>query len=286
MTELEFPLLVGETVRFPFLGSRSDGEPFQYVLLEVENEKVQIAIFNWLVQRDKLSIDEVVNIYIPCMLTAEYDLRGSNEGVVTSMRHEPLIAGDIYEITFPKQILPATTGQLSYSHFIDEVVSTLPLPELICKLIKDSIFLKHGIRIYLKHLIPYFERVVDYSPKEYLKFKELFLLDVAKQVLDHENRLRETYELLETKVKKIENIPEFLDLEFLREIMASEIYLTSFNIALNKTSTVEELEQIIRKNSSGNVNYNHTIYLAAIKELEKRLYSNYNHIVIAYVKSL
>lgn len=271
-----------ETIRFPFLGSRTDGEPFQYILLKVEENNAEIAIFPWFINRIKLNLLENVNLYIPSLLSTEYDFRGNTTATITSARFDEVLVAEVYLMSLPQQIVTTSSNLLSFNQFANQLVSTIPLTDLVLKLIKDSIFLKHGIKIYFKHLIPYFGRIVDYSKEEYSKLKEIFLQDVAKNVSENERKLREMYFSLEKTLVKIEQIPELIDLDLLRTFMESEIHLELFTITFNKNISPD----ISLLFSNSRDNQSHMIYLNAIKELEQRLYSNYNHIVIAYIKGL
>lgn len=272
-----------KSIRFPFIGSRGDGEPFQYILLEVGEHRAEIAIFSWLVSRVNLILQEPVDLYIPRLLSQEFDFRGNMTGTIISTRYDEELAAQVYMINFPQEILPAAVRVLSFDQFTHQLLSALPLTELVLKLLKDSVFLKHGIRVYLKHLIPYFGRIVNFSHQEYANLKEFFLRDVAKRVTNNEMELKKMYHSLEKSLYKTEQIPELIDLEVLRELMESEIHLTLFAITFNQDSSPERFSELL-SNSHDNKSY--MIYLNAIKELEKRLYSNYNHIVISYIKAL
>jgi tRNA U54 and U55 pseudouridine synthase Pus10 len=78
--------------------------------------------------------------------------------------------------------------------------------------------------------------------------------------------LQELYDKAKREVNIASNILKVIDLEELREIIESEIYVEIFNI----TFSDEHIKP----------------YLNAIKKLENRLYSNYNMIVMLYADSL
>jgi len=266
---------------FPFLGSREDGESFEYLLLSVDNDFAEIAIPLWLVSRTKLHLNEKLDLYIPRQMNTEHLLRDDVSGIIFSVEYNKDLQTEVYKISFSKPMI-----NMSLDHiFVDQFIFLLPTEmisptDLLLKLIKDSMFLKSGMRVYFKHLIPYFSRIVDYSKKDYVNFEKVFLLDIMKIIKINESNLLELYTLLKEKLMIPEEIPIYIDLEMLRALLESEISLPIFNIAFSDTE-LSLLEQFQVHNEFG-----YSKYINAIKNLEKRLYSNYNLIVILYLKSL
>lgn len=257
-------------LRFPFLGTQEDGEAFQYLLLSVQATEVEISIQNWLVRRAKLGVNEKIDLYIPHQMNMEYRLREYVTGTVIS------VTDDIYKVAFPKE-----TENLSLKYIFSDLTQSMgSLTDLTIKLVKDSLLLKSGIRIYLKHLIPYFSRIVNYTPEEYAHLKKVLLNDVLGHILTDEKKLKQLYDTLVQKLTKQEEIAIYIDLEELREMTESEISLPIFNLAFSE-SKLGLLEQFQVQSQFG-----YSKYLNAIKQLERRLFSNYNLLVIIYLNSI
>lgn len=165
----------------------------------------------------------------------------------------------------------------------------MQLTALILQLIKDSIILKQSLLVYLKHFSPYFSRIVNYPQEDYQDLKTFIFDDVINRIEINEGILTKLYGLIKDKVKTSEEISIYLNLEELRETMESEISLDLFLIAFTAKATGVDLVNILNKPEEYTMyyrDYYYVTYLFAIKNLEKRLYSNYNQIVLLYMKSL
>lgn len=259
-------------IKFPFLGSLDDGETFEYVLWSMHSDNIEIAILNWLVSRTKLHVDDQVDLYIPQILSEQYQFRKNVSGIITAIYPHEEMEGEIYRVAIDK---------LEGEYSTEEYATQLPVEgtptDLLVQLVKDSMILKEGILVYLKHLIPYFSRIVSYSGKEYIRIKQHFLLDVKKHITANVEKLNELHKTLRSKLTGVDEIPIYIDLEHLREIFESEISMGLFQVVFAEDS---------RTLSPKDKNYGFLMYIHAIKNLEKRLYSNYNQIVLLYLKSL
>lgn len=271
-----------DSLRFPFLGSLETGEVFEYLLLSIDIEFAEIAIFQWFVNRIQLHIGEKTDLYLPYLLSTEYKLRGNISGHVVAAKHMEEIQGEIYQVSLSKQETNSFAHYYSLEQFTKQLPTTLSLMDLLRHLIRDSMLVKAGIGVYLKHLIPYFSRITNYSYHEYNKLKTYFLHDVAMHITRKEAKLEKLYEIAKQKISKTEEIPIYIDLEDLRETLESEISLSVFNVVFSMEKEFGANELFLTDHPQSGV----LMYIHAIKSLEKRLYSNYNHIVIIYLKSL
>ncbi len=269
-----------DTLIFPFLGSLEDGEPFEYLLLSIHSDFVEIAILEWLVNRTILHVGDKVDLYIPELLSEDYRFTRRVADTVVTAQHSNEMRGEIYRISLSKTDT-CIVKSLSFDEFTHQLPSTILLTDLLISLIKDSLILKQGVRVYLKHLVPYFSRIVNFSHKEYVKLEEFFLHDVLQRIKDSEYKLANLYQLIREELIKPEQIPIYIDLESLRDILESEISLTLFNIVFAEKKDLNMTERLPSQTA-----YGFGMYINAIKTLEKRLYSNYNHIVLIYLKSL
>jgi hypothetical protein len=137
---------------------------------------------------------------------------------------------------------------------------------LLSQVLKDSILLKRGVLIYLKHLVPYFQRSTTYPHQEYSQLKALLLADIQQKVRDHGTQLEKLLETVEREIHFPSDIPKYLNLDQLFLLVESEIYVELLKNAFSDDRILS--------------------YLNAIKQLEHRLYSNYNTVVLLYVKCL
>jgi hypothetical protein len=139
------------------------------------------------------------------------------------------------------------------------------LEDLLLRVLKDSVLLKKGISIYFNHLIPYFSRITGYPSKDYPNLKDIFLNDIKNKIIQHKEKLDELYQLFKNSSNH-KTIAWHLNLEDLRDLIESEIYIDVLNITFDSDTALQ--------------------YLQAIKELENKLYYNYNNIVMIYIESL
>lgn len=260
-------------IKFPLLGSLEEGETFEYILWSIHEDYIEIAILNWLVSRVSLNINDKVDLYIPQILSDEYQFRKNVSGIVSSMTLHEEMQGKIYRVNVEK-----LQKHCSSEDFAQELPLEVPPVELLKQLIKDSMLLKQGIEVYIKHIIPYFSRIRSYATQEYLLIKQHFLLDVENHIKINVNKLKMLFDLLENKLKITDEIPIYIDLEELREMFESEISAGLFQLVFSENGGKIPFYK--------DKNYGVTMYISAIKNLEKRLYSNYNQIVLLYLKSL
>lgn len=278
-----------DTLRFPFLGTRREGEPFEYLLMEINYEKANIAIFKWMVNRTILNYDEKIDLFLPLRLTAEYDFRRNISGKITSIKEDTIAQEYLYEVSFEQPLSTLFSDNGTFEQFTQKLIADTELTHLLFRLLKDSLILKQSLLVYLKHFVPYFSRIINYPTEDYRKFKELVFDDVINRIKNNENLLDELYFSLRENVKTIPDISIYLNLEELREIIESEISLDLFLIAFTAQASGTDLLNLLSKPEEYTQNYrdyHYVNYLFVIKNLEKRLYSNYNQIVLIYIKSI
>lgn len=260
--EQRYPI---DSINFPFIGSReADHLSFQYLLTDISLHGAQITIPKWLVGRERLLEEDVINFHVPFRFSKET----WDQGKVVWKSWDSRIQGQVCgaqminkaPLYYPVYIsLEANDIGIDLTHF--ETVENLLL-----RVIKDSGLLKRGVLIYLRHLIPYFSRISDFSSRDYQALKDVLLHEIMARIEHNQERLVALQkDILDTPGYQTE-IARYLDLEELREAMESEIYFELFKNVFSTTSALP--------------------YLLAIKELEKKLYANYNTIVMIYLQSL
>lgn len=245
----------GETaLRLPLLGTRTNYALFQYVLLDLTESSALISIPSWLVNRARLSEGEEISLH----------LNSTSSGTLTLV--DTLGPDQLYRISF------SNSNQVNWEP--KEGLSQLRA------LLKDTFFLKKGVFIYLKHLVPYFSRIFLLSDSAYNDLKKLTLDDVSKHVQTHIQKLEELYSTFQTTVTKREEVPIYLDLEALRDAVQSELDIPFLELAFDNQNPLEA------EPTNTNATRPYYAYLEAIKTLENRLYTNYNQIVYIYSESL
>lgn len=277
-----------QSVRFPFIGLRGDGEPFEYLLEDVNQERAHISISRWMVNHFvNLNLQEQIHLFIPSVLTRIYQFRYYTSGIVSFIKKEEEEQISYYEICFNQQAsIPFSAD--SPKELAETLLTESSLIDLLRNLIKDSLILKEGVLVYLKHLSPYFSRIVDYSLEEYQTLQNFIFDDLNNKIKKNVEDLRLLYANLK-EAKRIDDIPIFLNLEYLRENIESEISLDLFLVAFANVNSQEDfmnLLKAIEDSYQARFRYSYMNYLISIKELEKRLYSNYNEIVLIYLKSI
>lgn len=255
-------------IRLPYLGSRQDDEIFEYLLLQINERSALISIPNWLVSRSDLNDLEMVCLHLKQF--SEHPLKGH------ARRIESHKSG--YESLYRIQFSTSSEDHSSVGPWNFEGFKTR-----LVQIVKDCYLIKNGVFIYLKHLIPYFSRILKLSEIRYNSLKINLLNDVQQRVYLNMDKLQTLYQNLDKEIKNDQEIPLHLDLEKFRETIQSEINLDLFNLAFEDSPSIDKkkLEKLF-SNSSSTFN----MYLEAIKIIEKRLYDNYNCIVSLYTKAI
>ncbi len=253
------------SVNLPFLGTRGeDHSSFQYLIMDLSRSGIGFAIPNWVVSREGIRTGDTVNFHLPINIEEHY----YNQGVILWTKWDDAIGSETCGALLGSRGRPSYPVSIS----IESGSVSVDLEEfevrdsLLCRVIKDTAFLKKGVDIYLGHLIPFFSRISRYPSKEYPQLKDFLLSDVKMRVREHCDQLEALYMKTRQETPAQTDIARFIDLEELRAMVESEIYIEIFKAAFSDESVVP--------------------YLNAIKDLEKRLYFNYNTIVMLYVHSL
>ncbi|MGE4262969.1 MAG: PilZ domain-containing protein [Desulfovibrio sp.] len=251
-----------DSVVLPFLGSRAaDYQTFEYLLQDVSPGGVGLCLPRWLTARELLRQGERVHLHLPFELGG----RMLQSGVVSWARwdedEESQMAGVLLDAAAPT-LYPVFLSMASQQISID-LAGFNGLERILARVLKDSMLLKRGILVYLKHLSAYFSRVCDLDREEYLMFRESIMDEVRQHVQTHMASLSD---LLRQAEENGEAALERLDLDELRRAMDPELYIDMFSAALG--------DETVR------------LFLKAVKELERKLLSNYNTCVLLYINSL
>jgi hypothetical protein len=253
-----------DSVLLPFLGSREEDQVcFEYLPIDVSLHGLGIAIPHWLVNRERLQKGDLINLNVPFALEG----KTFHQGRIAWTRWDEALQGQASGLSLEKEMPP--NYPISFSLETSGVVLASPdvsIADLLLRVLKDSMLLKKGIAIYFNHLIPYFSRITAYPTEDYSTLKEIFLDDIKNKLIDHKDKLDKIYQIFNNGNNNYKEIARHLNLEDLRAIVESEIYIDVLNITFESDAALQ--------------------YLLAIKELEKKLYYNYNTIVLIYIESL
>ncbi|MBF0120259.1 MAG: hypothetical protein HQK79_15595 [Desulfobacterales bacterium] len=252
-----------DSILMPFLGT-IDNEPFQYLIIDISLTLLKIAIPQWLVSRYRLKINDIINFHIYfCMDEYVY-----NEGKVVWVKFDDTIPGELYGIQMGNKVI--YDNQISISLKTSQIKNDLKefysLKGLFIKIINEIRLFKKDILISLKHLLPYFSQITNYSENDYAKLKEVFLEDIIEKIKNNYDKLNLVYQKAQKSYQLEDEIDKDIDLEELRDMVESEINIDIFKTTFENDAVMS--------------------YLNAIKLIEKKQYDNYNTIVLLYIDSL
>lgn len=251
-----------ESVVLPFLGSRAeDYQTFEYLLEDVSPGGVGLALPRWLASRELLHQGQRVHLHLPFELGGRLLQSGTVTWTRWDEEQEAQQAGVVLDATAPA-LYPAFVSMDTKQIAID-LAGFSGLEHILARVLKDSVLLKRGILVYLKHLTAYFSRVCDLEREEYALFREAIIDEVRQSVQVHLDVLAR---LLKQAEENGELALERLDLDELRRAMDPELYIDMFSAALGDETV--------------------GLFLKAVKELERKLLSNYNTCVLLYINSL
>jgi len=252
-------------ITLPLIATRDvDHQPFEYVLVDVSHSGAQFAIPRWTVSRERLETGAVIDLN----LTLSSDGSSFTKGTVVWTKWSEEVRSELYAIS-QFQKTPAhspfaiSTEDASITVDMKEIES---FPKHLIKTIKDCFLLKKGISIYLKHLIPYFSRIGNYPEADYPFLKDTVLNEIRNHVFANYELLSRLHQFLSEECLKQDDIPKLLNLEELRSQIESEINIDIFTSTFESEKTAP--------------------YISAIKDLEQKLYANYNVAVMIYLLSL
>ncbi len=257
------------TFNMPLLGTANNQEMFQYFLLKITAQSALISVLPSFGHpseyRDSLLIDLHIDGAVKHKKLA-ISLKGTAKKLESSTKSEFL-----YRIAFDNPI----PGWF----FFQKMQSPQASSQNILDMIKDSLLIKEGIQVYLKHLTPYFSRILAMSTSDFSIFKKLILMDMRKEI---QKNVADLYQIYQTQahLQPIESdFYHSLDLELLRDSCKSEIDSILLKLSCG---TTEDAMAILMDRAESFSKRSYQTYLESINALECRLYRNYNTILLAY----
>lgn len=244
-----------DSLRFPFLGERIEGyENFQYRLMKVSFGEIRICIPRWTASHEEVRPNDRMDLHLPFQLGDRLLQIGSVTSVGWDGWEEMQLVIALNAVS--KQRYPIYINVSEREIEIDLAAFT-SFNSLLESVIKDSILIKRGIFIYLKHFRALFFRFSGLNRKEYTIFRESVINNVRGSIQIQLDYL----EALWTKMKRGKELfSEHLDLDKLQMAMKPELCLDMFTPVLD-SETID-------------------MYILPIKEIEKKLLSNYNIVVM------
>lgn len=250
----------------PLCGSLQDEyDMFQYILVGKEANGIEISSPAKLAYSYMLKEFDIVNLHLIFKLGE----RCFAKGQVTAIRTDKATNEQVFQLSLIEEhafdYLCNLTWRDDKQFYIEACVSSAPeLLAQFCKEIKECILLKKGVAVYLKHLSAYFSRLIGYHHSKYPQFN-LFFFDTALLAL----------------MKKIEK------LNSLAEKLSQESPQTAFTNLISMKEIFELVESEVNLDVI-NLTFtkgDHLPYMIAIKELEEKLYWNYNTLIMLYEAS-
>ena len=257
--------MIVDTINLPFLGTREDDHvSFQYLLQAVEGPQVQFLIPRWVANREVLQPDHRVAFHMTLDRAGQY----FDKGRVIEVRWEDHLGGQLCIV----HLEPSSTGPAPVTlacHetclFVETEAHSRPA-EKLQETLQETILLKKGVAIYLDRLIPYYARVSGYPVQDYPLLRQSFLEDITHKARSNQARIEGILARVRREVLAPGDIPKVMDLEELRDAVESELSLDLFRITFDNEPTTD--------------------YILAIKDLERRLYTQYNTVVLLYIQAL
>jgi len=254
-----------ESVVLPFLGSRkSDDQPFQYLIKDISKNGAKIYLPRWVIRRERLYIYDTVNLHLPFKFENQTYYLGVIKWENWDQASESQICGLMFQGNYPANypvFISITSQEIAIN-----LQAFSSFENLLKKIIKDTVFIKKGMLIYLKHLKAFFSRLSQLTREEYTSFRQVILDNIIQQTQEQHDQLNHIFSKLQALDINQEEIIQLIDLDEIRNNMESGIYVDLFQFILDSN--------IFNR------------YLLALKDLERRLYVNYNTIVMLYLKSL
>jgi hypothetical protein len=254
-----------ESVNLPFLGTRiADMALFQYLLLDISLHGARILLPEWVTKRELLYKDTPIDFHLPFLFEGET----FNKGGVAWAKWDTGMAGQVCGVRIDVRAplyYPIYVSFAGKSITMD--LSRQRTPEnMLKKILHDTILLKKGILIYLRHINPILPRITGYDDVTLRQLRTFLFQDVRDLVEQNIAELTKYKANIRDGACSHEHIHEVFDMEELLLTMEPELDYAVWGHAFDQ----EILHQ----------------YLAAILSLEKKIFYNYNTLVMIHAHAL
>jgi hypothetical protein len=254
-----------ESLVMPFLGSRvPDSSLFQYLVQDLSLHGAKIVLPKWVLKREHLQIGDFIDLHLPII----FEDGVFEAGEIVWDKYDQEIDAQAYGVRIKERAplyYPVSISFEGQSVGID-LTAFNASENIMDRVLKDSILLKKGILIYLKHLKPMTARMLDAEASELAQIRDFFFNDTGGSVQANIEKLKRVRESFNETACSMHKMATCFNLEDLRITMEPEIVPDVWNAAFEQ----ENMSQ----------------YIGAIAQLERRLLYNYNTIVMLYMSSI
>jgi hypothetical protein len=259
-----------ESINLPVIGTReADHACFEYLLLELSapgaRAGLKFAIPEWVVQRELIKERDLVNFHLPFRV----DGSSFHQGTILWTKWDEESRAQIYGAALIKETraeYPVCLSIKAGGGVSIDLTEFASSEELVIMGLKEMELLKRGVLVYMGHLVPYFSRVSGYPGKIYPAFSRAVMKDSMARLEANARWLKRLREGVQSKKFTVRELPRHVDLEELRSVAESEISIDVFTTVFDTGA--------------------HLPYLGAIAQLEKKIYYNYNMLVLIYLRSI
>lgn len=254
-----------DSVNLPFLGTRmADMALFQYLLLDISLHGARILLPEWVTKRELLYKDTPIDFHLPFLFERETFNKGSVAWAAWDQSFSGQVCGVRIDVRAPLYY-PIYVSFAGKSITMD--LSQQRTPEnMLKKILHDTILLKKGILIYLRHINPILPRITGYDAAALEQLRTFLFQDVRNLVRQNIAELTTYLANVRDGACSHDHIHEIFDMEELLLTMEPELDYEVWRHAFE--------QEIMGQ------------YLTAILSLEKKIFYNYNTLVMIHAHAL
>ncbi|HDQ40044.1 MAG TPA: PilZ domain-containing protein [Desulfonatronum sp.] len=253
------------SVTLPFLATRiEDMALFQYLLLDISMHGARIILPQWVVKRELLHQDEGIDFHLPFLFHGETFNKGSVAWAKWDEEKGGQVCGVRIDVRAPLYypVFVSFEGQSITMDMTEFQTSR----NLLAKILKDTILLKRGILIYLRHIKPVLPRITGYDALKLEQLQSFLFAHVRENIERNIEILAGYLHIIEDDACSQSRMQQLFDLEELRLVMEPELDASVWSNAFE--------QDVMRQ------------YIGAIVSLEKKVFYNYNTLVMIYAHGL
>lgn len=251
------------SITLPFLGTRlEDGFVFQYLIQDISETGCRIALPSWLLKRERLHEGDGVNFHLPFRIAGQVLGGGAVAWTRRDEEADAQVAG-VLLTHLAAQYYPVSVNLDAEAPYVD--LSRAPEGEdTLERVFWDTIMLKKGVLIYLRHLGVLIARLSDLSEEQADELRAFLFSEAEAAVRANLGGIEDLHRRIRAGV--CGEAQDCFDLEELRGLVESEIPADVWKSAFASETL--------------------SAYLDAVKKLEWRMYANYNTAVMLYQSDL
>ncbi|MFP4214023.1 MAG: hypothetical protein ACLFRL_07930 [Desulfohalobiaceae bacterium] len=180
---------------------------------------MRIAIPAWVQSRERLYQGDVINLHLPYKMQGQSRQQGQVAWEAWDPELQAQSCGLALSSRFP-ETYPVYISMQSQEVVI-EPGAMLNMQNLLLQVLKDSLLIKRGLLIYLRHLRAYFTRVVRLSSQEYAWLQQTIFRDIQSTLEQNKEYFDSLYrKALDSESE--EQILQLLDIDQARKKVESD----------------------------------------------------------------